>query len=600
MSNPDISVEKQSRLQSILVECVQSLYINNSIDDSLNHLLEIIAGFFRADRCYIFEIDEETQLIHNTYEWCAEGVVPEIANLQEVGLSVINRWLYYFETKGEFYINSLSSDVSKDSEEYRILKDQGIDSLMAAPLRSGNKLVGFIGVDNPSENTDMLILMRLVSAFVLNDIQKRETLEQQILRAIGNSFEYINVIDLLKDTQREVKHNDELSGIVACRENAASQMVELSVTADGEYCDELKKFADISTIAHRMSGTDVLGYEYLAKNGHWCRVIFFAMTRDENGKLVKVVFGMRYIDAGKKKELEYQRALKKALENKNEIFAEMLHMQGCGVVACSTITQDMIMMNDAAKQFFHFTGNGKKLKDVLFPVLVTDQDKVSAVLNELSMEQGSRSLELAVRGKDDIIYLQSTARTVTLAGGDPIMIITFTDITDKKRLENRLTVLSETDALTQICNRGSGERKTERLISGGTSGMFCLLDVDKFKQINDSFGHMTGDKALVAVAACLKSSFAGCIVMRLGGDEFAVFAPDITTEEQGEVLIKRFFDAINSINIMEMSGKKISVSLGAVLCKDCRVQFDGLYAMADNAMYLCKNIPGNYYNFARS
>ena len=127
--------------------------------------------------------------------------------------------------------------------------------------------------------------------------------------------------------------------------------------------------------------------------------------------------------------------------------------------------------------------------------------------------------------------------------------------------------------------------------------MFCLLDVDKFKTINDTFGHTIGDKALIAVAECLKRSFQGCVVMRLGGDEFSVYAPEVTTEKHGADMINKFFDAVSSTDIPEMFGRKITVSMGAVLCTEKGMKFDRMYAMADNAMYFCKSTPGNKYAF---
>ena len=187
MNGSNSDIQKQMGLQSTLVECVQTLYISENIDEAIDKLLGIIAGYYDADRSYIFEFDKDMNIIHNTYEWCAPGITPEKEMLADVDIAGISRWLDIFREKGEFYINSLDSDVSEDSAEYRILLVQGIDSLMAAPLYSGSKMVGFMGVDNPRKNTDMLILMRLVSAFVVNDLQKRETLEQRILKAIGNT-----------------------------------------------------------------------------------------------------------------------------------------------------------------------------------------------------------------------------------------------------------------------------------------------------------------------------------------------------------------------------------------------------------------------------
>lgn len=590
--------ERQAKLQSTLVECVQTLYMNSGIDGAINQLLEIIAHYYCADRSYIFEFDEDMKMLHNTYEWCAPGIEPEIEFLSNVEMSVIDRWLHFFNTKGEFYINSLNRDVSEDSDEYKILEQQGIKSLMAAPLRSGDRLVGFMGVDNPQDNTDMLILMRLVSAFVVNDFQKRETLEQKILRGIGNTFVSINTVDLVSDTQREIKRNKEVCKYVNNKENARRQMkTVMTALADPKYLPDVLGFTDLGSIADRMPDTNVLSHDFLAVDGHWCRGSFFTMNRDEKGRLIEAVFAVQYIDAEKKRELEYQRALKTALENQNEIYAEMLHMQGCGVIACHTDTREIIMLNDAAQQLFGNPRRGTLLKDVVSPILVNDMSKITEQLDEIAMTPGSCNFEFAVRGKDDLIYLKTTARTAVLAGGENIMILTLMDITDKKRLENRLLVLSETDPLTKICNRGSGERRTERLIAEGTPGMFCLLDVDKFKTINDTFGHTIGDKALIAVAECLKRSFQGCVVMRLGGDEFSVYAPEVTTEKHGADMINKFFDAVSSMDIPEMFGRKITVSMGAVLCTEKGMKFDRMYAMADNAMYFCKSTPGNKYAF---
>lgn len=601
MSRIDITYNdtgRQAKLQSTLVECVQTLYMNRGIDWAINQLLEIIAHYYCADRSYIFEFDDDMKMIHNTYEWCAEGIKPEIDFLSNVEMSVISRWLEYLETKGEFYINSLSREVSEDSDEYKVLSQQGIKSLMAAPLRSGDRMVGFIGVDNPQDNTDMLVLMRLVSALVVNDIQKRETLEQKILRAIGNTFVSMHTLDLVADTQREIKRNEKVCKFVNHKENARRQMkTVMKALSDPKYLADLLSFADLNTIADRMQDINVLSHDFLADDGHWCRCSFFAMNRDEKGRLIEAVVAVQYIDAEKKRELEYQRALKTALENQNEIYAEMLHMQGCGVIACQTDTREIIMLNDAAQQLFGNPRRGTLLREVVSPILVNDMSKITAQLDEIALSPGSCNFEFAIRGKEDLVYLKTTARTAVLAGGDNIMILTMMDITDKKRLENRLLVLSETDPLTKICNRGSGERRTERLIADGTPGMFCLLDVDKFKTINDSFGHTVGDKALIAVAECLKKCFQGCVVMRLGGDEFSVFAPEVTTENHGADMINEFFEEISGTDIPEMFGRKITVSMGAVLCTEKNIKFDRMYAMADNAMYFCKSTPGNKYQF---
>lgn len=596
----DNTVEKESKIQTKLVECVQTLYISDNVDEAINRLLQIIGEFYNAERCYIFEFDNDMNIIHNTYEWCAQGVESELEMLKNVEMSVIERWLYYFETKGEFYINSLSSEVSIDSPEFQILDIQGIKSLMAAPLRSENKLVGFMGVDNPQENTDSLILMRLVSAFVVNDMQKRETLEQRILRAIGNTYVSMNMVNFREDSQTEIKHFDVVAKYVS-RTHGVAEMMRSAMTAltDEETRASTLEFTDLTTAPERLRDVSVLSHDFHSKN-HWCRCSFYVMNRDENGSVIDAIFAVQYIDKEKKKELEYSRALKRALENQNEIYAEMLHMQGCGVIASRTDNDGIMTMNGAAQQLFGVTGEGAKLCDVLKPIISDNNAGIFAKLNELCETPGECSFEFAVENSSGgLVYVKATARTVTLACGDRIMIITLMDITDKKKLENRLIVLSEIDALTSISNRGSGERRAEKLINSGVKGMFCLLDVDKFKSINDSFGHTVGDKALIEIADCLRRSFTGGdVVMRLGG-EFAVYAVGVETERQGAEKIAQFIANVDMICIPEMGDRKVTVSMGAVICQGAGVKFDQLYPMADHAMYTCKNTPGNQFGFYR-
>lgn len=600
MNGCNSDVEKQMELQSTLVECVQTLYISDNIDEAIDKLLGIIAGYYNADRSYIFEFSKDMSLIHNTYEWCAEGITPEKDMLAEVDISVISRWLGIFSEKGEFYINSLGSEVSKDSEEYRILQVQGIDSLMAAPLYSGSKMVGFMGVDNPRKNTDMLILMRLVSAFVVNDLQKRETLEQRILKAIGNTYVSMNMLNFPNDTQQEIKQNKEISKYVNSTQNATVQMerVMRALSAE-EYLQEMLEFTDLTTVSGRMRDINVLTHDFRVVNGHWCRGSFVVMKRAEDGSLIDAIFAVQYIDAEKKKELEYQNALKTALENQNEIYAEMLHLQGCGVIAANSASGEVVMMNGAAQELFGAQRKGEMLTDVLRNAAVDGFDRIMTKLEAIRFESGSCDFEMAVNSPEGrTVYLKSTARTVTLAGGDRLLIISLMDITDKKRLENRLMILSETDALTRISNRGSGERRVEQLIASGTKGMFCLLDVDKFKTINDSFGHTVGDRALISIADCLRDTFTGDdVVMRLGGDEFAVFAIGVDNIDEGRRRIGELMSRVEQIEIPEMNGRKVTISLGAVFCTDSSIPFDRLYPMADAAMYVCKNTPGNQFGF---
>ena len=142
-------------------------------------------------------------------------------------------------------------------------------------------------------------------------------------------------------------------------------------------------------------------------------------------------------------------------------------------------------------------------------------------------------------------------------------------IDEEKRRENMLLYLSETDLMTGICNRGSGELKITKLLEEHVGGLLCLLDCDKFKLVNDTYGHAVGDKVIIAVADALQESCReNDIVMRLGGDEFALYIPGLFEKKQADAFVKRVFSKLEKINIPEMENKKIYISLGASFCYD--------------------------------
>ena len=175
-------------------------------------------------------------------------------------------------------------------------------------------------------------------------------------------------------------------------------------------------------------------------------------------------------------------------------------------------------------------------------------------------------------------------------------------IDEEKRREKHLRYLSETDAMTGLKNRGSGEKTVTDLISQGTEGMFCLLDADKFKSINDNFGHDVGDKVIKAIANCLKNAFKNTdVTLRLGGDEFAAYAVGVTTELQGRIIINRLFAMVEAIVIPELGDREISISLGAAFFNaESGETFAELYKRADSAAYISKKTFGNCFTFAES
>lgn len=167
----------------------------------------------------------------------------------------------------------------------------------------------------------------------------------------------------------------------------------------------------------------------------------------------------------------------------------------------------------------------------------------------------------------------------------------------QKQRESKLRYLSETDRMTGLYNRVSGERKIIKQLERNRTGLLCLIDCDKFKRINDTYGHAVGDQVIIAVAEALKKS---CrehdIVLRLGGDEFAMFILGLTTKELAQMFADRIFNEMKKISIKELrDDDHIYVSFGAAFALENEmITFDQLYRKADAAMYHSKKHFGYY------
>ena len=187
------AVSKRLSLEDMLFRCLNTLTREQDLNVAFNQFLQLVGGYYQANRAYIIEFHLDTQLADNTFEWCAPGVDPAIDFLKDVPLSIMDHWIEKFESVGEFSISSISEDLAPDAEDRRVLEAQGIQSLLAAPLRHDGQILGFVGVDDPTQHTDDLTLLRAVSGFVLEELEKRRLLAEL------EEMSYIDVLTGIKN-----------------------------------------------------------------------------------------------------------------------------------------------------------------------------------------------------------------------------------------------------------------------------------------------------------------------------------------------------------------------------------------------------------------
>ena len=195
--------------------------------------------------------------------------------------------------------------------------------------------------------------------------------------------------------------------------------------------------------------------------------------------------------------------------------------------------------------------------------------------------------------KGERTYMQSSAIGIIENGFLVRAWGTTRDVTQQKRYLDRMKYLANHDVLTSLPNRTLLYRRMEeQMIQRRPEQKMALLliDLDRFKEINDTLGHQTGDKVLKLLGPRLEAELGDMpgMVARLGGDEFAIFLPNIRNSQQAAVFGHRFLDSVCQVFELEGFRTEISASVGVAICPDQAEDVSTLMRYADVAMYHAK------------
>lgn len=331
-------VERMNLLQSsntddIIIRLAKIMDGGESYEKAVNHMLSELGSIIHPDRLYVLETDGKT--VSNTFEWCQEGVQPEIHTLQNLSYDeYIGGWEKFLINNTSVVLEDIEVLKEDDPVDYENLKRQGIRSILDTPIYDGGKLIGYIGADNyeisDAVNTQKILetLSYFLGARMVNQrlLEKLDYMSRRdMLTGVRNRNSLMEELDKMEkqplpvgivfgDVNSLKKANDELGHV------AGDRLLRQTAKAMQEFWG--------NDAVYRAGGD-----EFVALAPDICECSFYRKFQKfrnimKERQNISVAFGAEWAPAGKEISAAMSRADRKMYEDKKKHY---LRMAGRGV-----------------------------------------------------------------------------------------------------------------------------------------------------------------------------------------------------------------------------------------------------------------------------
>ncbi len=370
-----------------------------------------------------------------------------------------------------------------------------------------------------------------------------------------------------------------------------------AVMADGELLTRMRHRGDLArlrqhwlAIVETDETLDVVFRIVLADGTHkWVQMTSSAVSRDEHGT---VRVGL-VLDITARTEAEA------ALRDRDKLWKLALESTGDGVWDWN-IRTGVVTYSERFFEMYGLAGNATSTLAENFDKRTHPDDLKRALRDRQAHLQGLTPVyvnERRVRA-DDGIYKWVLARGMVIGrdeqGRPTRMVGTHTDISERKKSEALIWQQANFDALTGLPNRRMLRDRLEQNIKktsrAGLQLALLFIDLDHFKQVNDSVGHAMGDQLLIQAArrisACVREVDT---VGRLGGDEFTVILSEMSDPERADQIAQKIVQSMSEGFRLGTEVAFVSASIGITLYPDDAADIDELFKHADQALYMAKD-----------
>lgn len=224
---------------------------------AINNLLEKIGHFTKADRAYI--VDEKDGCYYNTYEWCNEGIEPQINQLQNLRAEDMPYWIPKLSSGESILIEDLENVKETMPVEYEILKPQNINTLIVFPIILSNTLKGFIGVDNPNikDAKDVIRLLAALGSYLGTTRENAAVYAKLEYRLNYDSLtKAYNRYGFYKNAQKLIKEHTDTEYCLILSDIKSFKLIN---EIYGENIADKILIDEVNIIRQKMKGNSVLG-----------------------------------------------------------------------------------------------------------------------------------------------------------------------------------------------------------------------------------------------------------------------------------------------------------------------------------------------------
>lgn len=581
------------KTKAFVTDLLAGVNIEGSSRNILRHIIKEVGIFTHSDMVCIYESAAEPDCVNKIYQWKAGDSVVEDEKIQPIRERGLNDWIEALKLKKLVLIENREGIRNSMPSEYERMGKQGIDTFLIIPLYTKDRMPSCMSLMNPDltafalEESTWLYLGQEIGLFYNQEsINHKYLLFMEGIRS-SNLSEFL--VDYRSKRYEALRITRVLSNVIP---------------EEGEWEWIRTFYASIINPEYREEFLRRTGQEYMESvlrteqnsfsidlardvngNNTWFRLEFSVVSLDDNGHLERFVVLVKDITQMKKEEEERQQMIT-ALTSFYKVSFMIDMVSGVAQV---------IKHSDAIRKYYP---DGIIPYDVFldtFSTQMVEKDYVKAVCEMMdldTMEQRMKDanvLSFEYHGKQKQIEwgrIVLAPAKWNQAGGLEKVVFAVQDITEQKSREEWMQFKMEHDELTGALNR-TAFRRTAKLLEGSDASFaLVLLDIDKFKLINDTYGHDVGDRVLSGLVSVLDEKMRAVDqVFRIGGDEFAVIMNRLPSTKAG--FVKEVIEKVNETIMSGMNGlPPFSISAGVTFSTSG--YDETVYRNVDKALYQTK------------